>query len=75
MHDRTNSTNTSDRRAGADPRAIQHELSAMLGEAAASPEIRRLWTILAAMHAATSLDDRVDALHDLIVWTRRKRPR
>ena len=74
MHDRTNSTNTSDRRAGADPRAIQHELSAMLGEAAASPEIRRLWTILAAMHAATSLDDRVDALHDLIVWTRRKRP-
>ncbi|HEU4486750.1 MAG TPA: hypothetical protein VFR96_14780 [Povalibacter sp.] len=73
MHDRTHSTNASERTPSERP-GIQQELSAMLGEAAASSGIVRLCAILQAMQAATSLDDRVDALHDLIVWTRRTRP-
>lgn len=53
--------------------AARAAVAAMLGELAGSRDGRQLLDIFAALDRAASLDERVDALHDLVSWLRRRR--
>lgn len=73
MPDQPSVNAVSSRAASPDAPVLRREFVERLGEAAQMPEVDRLYRIFAAMQTASSLDLRVDALHDLIVWTRRTR--